>query len=162
MRALALAPLVFAACGGAGGDGAVPLGAQQLPGYRIDATATLALDQPGFGITGDGSGRFRVQWAGITSDVLEGTLTTDGVFDPPSTSPLGGKELIANEAGRIQFRLSPTAAYNGLDFATSAGPIYLDLTRNSDRVQTEIAFMRGGQRQLSAHDPVAIDVLLTR
>ena len=69
---------------------------------------------------------------------------------------------VANEAGQIQFRLNPTAATNGLDFVTSSGPVYLDLTRNADRTQTQISFVREGEPRISAHDPVAIDVNVIR
>jgi hypothetical protein len=164
MRTLLGCALVLsAACsGGTSDDGATVMGQQQLPGYRIDVTPTLSLDAEGFGVTATNVGHFRIVWVGATSDVLEGTLTTDGDFDPPSTSPLGGKELIANQAGMIQFKLSPTADLNGLDFVTSSGPVYLDLVRNADRAATEIAFLRQGERRLSAHNPVAIDANVTR
>lgn len=156
---LVLVAIAFLGCGGdPDGDGAAPLGAKQLPGYRIDATPSLTLAQSGFGVTTTGGGRFRLLWSGAQADLLEGTLTTDGQFDPTGTSPLGGKELVANQAGQIQFRLNPTAEVNGLDLVTSSGPIYLDLTRNADRAAASISFLREGRTQLSAHNPVAIDV----
>lgn len=158
---LALVALLCA-CGGAMDDGAETLGMQQLAGYRIDAAASLTLDASGFGVTAASVGRFRIVWQGSATDVLEGKITTDGQFDPTGTSPLGGKELVANQPDLISFRLNPTADLNGLDLVTSQGPIYLDLVRNGDRAATPIAFLRGGAPQRSAHDPVAIDVRVVR
>jgi hypothetical protein len=138
------------------GDGAAPLGTRQLQGYRIDVAATLSLSQAGFGVTTTGGGKYRLMWRGAQTDLLEGKLTTDGQFDPTGTSPLGGKELVANQADLIEFHLNPTAQENGIDVVTSGGPVYLDLTRNADRTAVNLRFVREGREQLSAHNPVAI------
>lgn len=151
-------------CGGSStsGDGAITLGAKQLPGYQIDFGATLTLEQSGFGVTSASSGRYRLLWVGTASDVLQGQVTTDGMFDPTATSPLGGKELVTNNPQLISFHLNPSAATNGLDLVTSGGPIYLDLTRNADHALASISFVRQGARELSAHNPVAIEALISR
>jgi hypothetical protein len=158
MISLVLGATLLSACGEEppAGDGAVPLGTQQLSGYRIDVSATLVLSQVGFGVTTTGGGKYRLLWLGTQDDVLGGKLTTDGQFDPTGTSPLGGKELVANQPDRIEFRLNPTAEQNGLDLVTSGGPIYVDLSRNADRATASLRFVREGREQLSAHNPVAI------
>src|SRR5688572_20579713 len=158
MIGLVLGAALLSACGQdpPAGDGTVPLGTQQLSGYRIDVSATLLLSEVGFGVTTTGGGKYRLLWLGTQNDVLEGKLTTDGQFDPTGTSPLGGKELVANQPDRIEFRLNPTAEQNGLDLVTSGGPIYLDLTRNADRTSASLRFVRDSREQLSAHNPVAI------
>ena len=158
MRRLVLAILLSSACAADSSTDAVPLGRQQLSGYRIDAATSISLSKAGFGVTNTSAGHFRLLWVGDASDVLSGILTTDGVFDPTGTSPLGGKELVANQADRIEFRLSPTASVNGLDLITSSGPIYLDLQRNEDRNAATLSFMRSGQVATAAFNPVAIDV----
>jgi hypothetical protein len=158
MRFIVAALLLSAACTTEPNTDAVLLGRQQQPGYRIDPSTELTLAHMGFGVTHTGAGGFRLLWTGQQADVLSGVITTDGQFDPNGTSPLGGKELVANQPDRIEFRVNPTASENGLDLVTSAGPIYLDLSRNADRAATTIAFMLGGAEQLSGYDPVAIDV----
>jgi len=166
MKTISLFGFALAAigCGGSGtsGDGAMTLGTKQLPGYQIDLAASITLDQTGFGVTATSSGRYRLLWVGTESDVLEGQVTTDGMFDPTATSPLGGKELVTNNPQLISFHLNPSAATNGLDLVTSGGPIYLDLTRNADRAQASIEFVRQGTREISAHNPVAFEATGTR
>ncbi|HEX4457390.1 MAG TPA: hypothetical protein VIA18_05445 [Polyangia bacterium] len=149
--------------GDGGGDPARPLGAQNLPGYRVraDAASELPANDRGFIITANGNGGYRVTWSDFSgsSSAYTGTISTDGQFDPTQLLPFSGREQLTLAADNRSFTFdsTPGGGLDGVDLVSSTDPIYLDAMVDGSHVGFGI-FFTGAESSLlqsSDYDPVA-------
>lgn len=144
-------------------DAARPLGAQAMPGYRVEANASAELPAGdlGFVITANGQGGYRVTWTDTygSAATFTGTIWTDGYFDPSQLYGYSGAEDIQLSADQstITFGSTPGSYVDGVDMVSSTDPIYLDLQVDSARSGFGIYFTGGesGALLTSDYNPVA-------
>ncbi len=169
MRRVALAlalPLCASVClaGCASGpppDSPVPLGVRGQLGYHVrpGAASEVPGDELGFVVTANGQGGYRIAWvalAGSTSS-FTGSVSSDGVIDPSSVTPLSGREQIAVQAdgSAIDFSSVPQDTPDGVDFVPSADPIYVDLRIDGAPAQIYFTGADTSRVYLSQYNPVA-------
>ena len=141
-------------------DGATPLGALAMPGYRVAAGASAAVPPGdlGFVVTANGAGGYRIAWTDTTGSAVEfeGTATTDVGFDSSQLYPFGGATVTQSATNRVDFRSVPGASIDGVDLVSSSDPIYLDLQVNGVRSGFGVFFASASAGEVqAAYDPVA-------
>ncbi len=148
-------------------DAPVPLGAQSMLGYRVQAgaSAELPAGDLGFVVTANGQGGYRVTWSDTYGSAanFQGVITTDGYFDVNQVRGYSGAEniQIASYYRSISFSSTPGSYVDGVDLVSSTDPIYLDLYVDGSRSGFGIYFTGAdtGATISSAYNPVAFTAL---
>src|SRR2546425_12036057 len=91
--------LLLVGCGGASTrEPSYTFGSLGLPGYHVSAGSSTSIPDGDIGylVTSNGQGGYRLAWidtAGSPAQ-FDGTISSDGTFDPNGTSKLDGRENV--------------------------------------------------------------------